>query len=121
MTSRQTVHKLMDVSQRLMVAAVTLRQLTAAETGDDELKPKTRVMQRCTYRYLEAEAEINLTNAEARPPYEWLVELSFREQEPRHYLITNKYELVEAYGRKIFPVDEEAAQILLSQLVRFKQ
>ena len=121
MTTRPTIHKLLDASQRLIALAKTTRQLLAEETGDDELSGKCRVMQRCTYRFENCEAEINLTNAEARPPYQWLVEISFRETPPRHYLITDKYELVEAYGRKIYPVDEPAALELLEELGRFEQ
>ena len=121
MTNRQTVHKLLDLSQKLVARAHTTHQLLASDTGDDELDDDTRVMQRCTYRFEDAEAEINLTNTEARPPYRWLVELSFREEQARHYLITDQYELVEAYGRRIFPVDEAAAQELLGQLLHFEQ
>jgi hypothetical protein len=110
--------RILEICRQLLEQAAKQQVITARETGDDELTPTTRVMDRCHYRYGRHELEINLTYGEAMPPYEWLVELSFREDPSRHYLVRSGWELVEAYGRRIYPVDQEGALALTSELER---
>jgi hypothetical protein len=60
--------------------------------------------------------EINATREQARPPFEWLYEITFRGEDFQHYLVLAGGEIVETYGKNVVAVDDDRALALLKNL-----
>ena len=65
------------------------------------------------------ELKVSLSSPEARQAgFEWRAEFTLIDPEGnlRHYLLREEPEIVETYGRKVFPVELEHAQGLADEL-----
>jgi hypothetical protein len=57
--------------------------------------------------------EVRLCNEAARPPFEWVAEITLRSDDYKHYLLRTDHTVVETYGKTVTPVNETEAQNLL--------
>jgi hypothetical protein len=60
--------------------------------------------------------EVRTCAPEARPPFEWVTEITLRGTEYKHYLLRPDQTIVETYGKTVTDVSEADAQSLLATL-----
>lgn len=61
--------------------------------------------------------ELTMTTEAARPTFEWLAEITVRQPDAvEHYLLRPGETIVETYGKKVFDVAPDRAQMLLDRL-----
>jgi hypothetical protein len=61
-------------------------------------------------------AEVRLCDEAARPPFEWVAEITLRGSEYKHYLLRPDQTTVETYGKQVNDVTEPDAERLLDTL-----
>lgn len=110
--------KMLERIRLLVMNNATRKSITAAITGDD-LPASTVLVYQVVHQYRGQEIELNLTTPNARPPYEWLAEITIRQGVKRkHFLLTDHGKLVEAYGRQLSNVTGSGYESLLSLLAK---
>ncbi|HVE81072.1 MAG TPA: hypothetical protein VNA68_02990 [Candidatus Dormibacteraeota bacterium] len=91
------------------------REVAANEDFGLELDGKI-IYDSCKATSPEGPIEINLTRDYARPPFEWLAEITLDGKPFRHFLLTSEQTVIETYGKQVLPVSEQDAKWLLAVL-----
>lgn len=60
--------------------------------------------------------EVRLCDAAARPPFEWVAEITLRGDEYKHFLLRPDKTIVETYGKTVIDVSDAKASELYSTL-----
>lgn len=116
MPSNHEYDLILEYLQQRFTQASDVKSVTAGELGLDELAAGAIVLRQRHYQTNGIDWEISLTTPAARPPFEWLAEITAREQPLRHYLLTVAGEVVEAHGKQITPLLLEQATALLQEI-----
>ncbi len=117
-----TQPKLYDSIMRLATKLVSKHPEPKTHLGAEfvDVPADKPVLITATYRPSPSKRiEINITTQYALPAFEWLAEITTDDKELpdyRHYLLKPEGEIVEAYGRNLFPVETDTAQALLVEL-----
>lgn len=89
--------------------------VTAEETMADELAPNTVVIKKIKVKLTEGYIELQVTTPEARPPFEWLAEITWDTGEYCHYLV-RKEGIFAARGKELTPVTPIQLESILQHL-----
>jgi hypothetical protein len=115
--SKQTYDHILTQVRRL-----TSHPDTKEQTGESFIDvPADKIIVR-TMTYWPTEAKrihINATTADALPAFSWHAEITVDDREAgqySHFLLQTDGEIVETYGKQVYPVDEATATKLADEL-----
>jgi hypothetical protein len=109
--------RILDAARALFEAAGRKRDVPAGEFAMDG-DPKRVVVHEADVRWDAGRLRVAKTEPSARPPFEWLYEITSDVGEAdyfKHYLVRED-DVVLAQRKVLTPVDDEEAQLILSDL-----
>ena len=109
--------QLMELIDRLYASAPAKREVTAGEFAMEE-NPERIVVREIDLKWDDQRIRIGRTLDEARPPFEWVYEISSDMGESeyfKHYLVRES-DIVLAQRKVLTVIDDEEAAILRSDL-----
>jgi hypothetical protein len=105
------------LAKRIFAAAEPKREVTAREFAMEE-RPDRVVAREVDLRSGADRLRIAATEPEARPPFEWLLEITSDVGEAeyfKHYLV-REHDIVLAQRKVLTPLDEDEAEVVLADL-----
>jgi hypothetical protein len=109
--------EILELAQEIFREAEPKRTVRARDFAMEE-NPDQEVVDEVDLRHDHERLRIALTRPEARPPFEWLLEITSDIGESeyfKHYLIRD-HDVVLAQRKVLTPVDAEEAALILSDL-----
>lgn len=119
MSTRQAV---IDAAEQVFAAAKRQREVPASDFAL-EIQSNPIMVLEAEVKWPQGRMRIAKTTAKARPPFEWLMEITSNINEGdyfKHYLILDN-DIVLAQRKTLIPIDETEANIILADLAEAKR
>ncbi len=115
MNSAKSYEEIIDHCQQLLKNSNSTRIINGDDLGEEF--QGLEAYESADFNHPElGKIQINATRPEVRPPFEWLYEITVHNDPYMHFLVREKGNIVETYGKNVLPVDDSSAAKLLTWL-----